>query len=359
MSEPARATLSEVARRAGVGRSSAARVLGGYGSVSAYTRERVLAAAAELGYEPNELARSMSTGVTMTIGVVVADIANPFFAGLLRGIADTARASGYGTLLVNTDEDPVREDEAIRLLVGKQVDGIVVAPAGGAQAAGEALRAAHARGIPIVQVDRTLHGLDTDAVVMDNRDAARESTEHLLALGHRRIGLAWGPSLDHVGPADVEELRRRAVTTEISSVGERFLGYLEALEAAGVPLDPDLIMTGEQTPAGVRAFVRDTLRRDPPTAIIATELDAVVGVLGELDDHGLRVPDDVSLIGFDASAWAEVFHPPITTVVQPVAELGARAAERLIARITAPDALSSVVHLASELVERGSVTAAR
>jgi LacI family transcriptional regulator len=355
--EPAKPTISEVAQRAGVGRSSAARVLGGYGSVSAYTRERVLAAAAELGYETNELARSMSTGVTMTIGVILADIANPFFSGVLQGISEEARRSGYGTVLVNSNEEPELEDDAVRLLVAKQVDGLIVAPSGGADAPAEALRWAQARGLPIVQVDRTLRSLDADAVVMDNRDAAREATEHLLIAGHRRIALAWGPQR----PAEAGEeatpavLARWAGTTELSSVGERYLGYADALADAGIPLDPALVMTGEQTVRGVRAFARGVLADRSVTAVVATEQDAAVAVLAEARRARRAVPADLSLIAFDHSPWAGVFDPPIMTVQQPVQHLGEEAARRLIARIGGDGSPVTVTHLASTVVESGSV----
>lgn len=356
----AKPTLSEVARRAGVGRSSAARVLGNYGSVSDYTRRRVLQAAEELGYETNELARSMSTGVTMTLGVVLADIANPFFAGVLRGISDAARAAGYGTVLVNSDEDAVREDEAVRLLLGKQVDGIVIAPAGGVAAEAEALRLAHARGIPIVQVDRTLAGLAADAVVMDNRDAAHDATDRLLAAGHRRIALAWGPARSGRRTVTRRALEHWATGSELSSVGERYLGYAAALAAGGVDVDPGLVMTGEQTIDGVRAFARAVLASDePPTAFVATELDAVIGVLAEVRVAGLRVPEDVSIVGFDDSPWAGVFEPPITTVRQPAQRLGEHAAKRLIARISGERGEPVVDHLASTLIDRGSIVPPR
>ncbi|WP_022888280.1 LacI family DNA-binding transcriptional regulator [Agromyces italicus] len=358
--DTAKPTLSEVARRAGVGRSSAARVLGNYGSVSAHTRERVLAAARELGYETNELARSMSTGVTMTLGVVVADIANPFFAGVLRGIADAAREAGYGTVLVNTDEDEAREDEAVRLLMGKQVDGIVIAPAGGAAADPNPLRTAQLRGVPIVQIDRTLAGLEADAVVMDNRHAARDATELLIAAGHRRIALVWGPARLGRQTVTPSSLERWATTTELTSVGERFLGYRAALDAADLELDPAIVMTGEQSIAGVRAFVRTVLATPrPPTAFIATELDAVIGVLEEVHAAGLRVPADMSIVGFDDSPWASVFDPPITTVRQPVQRLGEHAARRLIERISGAGGEPFVDHLASELIDRGSIAAPR
>lgn len=353
--EPAKPTLSEVSERAGVGRSSAARVLGGYGSVSARTRERVLAAAAELGYETNELARSMNTGVTRTIGVILADLSNPFFAGVLRGIADATRRAGYGTIVISSDEDEGLEADAVRLLTAKQVDGVIVAPAGGRDASASALRSAAERGIPVVQIDRTLRGLDADAVVLDNRDAAREATDYLLAAGHRRIALAWGPALPAGADADLAALTSAALTSEITSTGERFLGYVDAFADAGVPLRPELVMTGAQNIAGVEEFLARTLTDGDVTAIIATEQDSVIAALSAARDHGRRIPQDLSLVAFDDSPWAEVHDPPITTVRQPLHALGERAAGRLLSRLEGGGDRVIVSHLASEFIDRRSV----
>jgi LacI family transcriptional regulator len=296
----------------------------------------------------------------MTLGVVLADIANPFFAGVLRGLSDEARAAGYGTVLVNSDEDVELEDDAVRLLVGKQVDGIVIAPAGGAAAEAAALRWAHGRGIPIVQIDRTLAGLAADAVVMDNRDAARDATAELASAGHERIALAWGPARVGRRAVTSETLERWATTTELTSVGERYLGYRDALVGAGLTVEPAFVMTGEQTIEGVRAFARSALAAPgAPTAFVATELDAVIGVLAEVRAAGLRVPEDVSIVGFDDSPWAGVFDPPITSVRQPVQQLGEHAAKRLIGRITGDAGEPTVDHLASTLVDRGSIAPPR
>lgn len=353
--EPAKPTLSEVSERAGVGRSSAARVLGGYGSVSARTREKVLAAAAELGYETNELARSMSTGVTRTIGVILADLSNPFFAGVLRGIADTTRRAGYGTIVISSDEDERLEADAVRLLMSKQVDGIIVAPSGGRDAAAAALRSAAERGIPVVQIDRTLRGFEADAVVLDNRDAAREATDYLLAAGHRGIALAWGPALVDGVEANPSALSEAALTSEITSTGERYLGYADAFADAGVPLRPEFVMTGAQNVDGVKRFLSKILPEGGVTAIIATEQDSVIAALTAARDAGMRVPQDLSLVAFDDSPWAEVHDPPITTVRQPLHALGENAASRLLARLEGDVDRVAVSHLASEFVDRRSV----
>ncbi|MGY1604510.1 LacI family DNA-binding transcriptional regulator, partial [Geodermatophilus sp. SYSU D00815] len=325
-------TIAEVARAAGVAKATAGRVLGGYGSPSPELQARVRAAAEALGYQPNMLARSMSTGVTRTLGVVVADISNSFFAGVVRGIADAARARGYDTVLVNTDERVDREQAAVRVLLGKQVDGLVIASAVGAPEEAPHLEAALARGIPLVAIDRSLAHLDVDAVVVDNREVTRQAVGDLVAAGHTRIAFAWGP-LHPRRPAGREELLAGA-GAELSTGGARLLGYLDALDAAGIGLDPALVTTGVETLEATTAALRAMLERpDPPTAVFATETDALLGALQAARALGLRVPGEVSLVGFDDSPWAAVMQPPITVVEQPVQELGEAAARRLIRRI--------------------------
>jgi len=176
-------TISEVAAAAGVGRSTAARTLGGYGYVSPELRERVLAAAERLGYRANALARSMSTGVTQTLGVIVADIANPFFGGVVRGISDASRARGFQTLVLSTHEDLAEEIAATDVLIDKRVDGIIVASAALDVASAGHIGQARDRGIPVVLVDRAVTGLLLDTVVIDNRAAARDAVAQLIAAG--------------------------------------------------------------------------------------------------------------------------------------------------------------------------------
>lgn len=355
---PSRVTVTDVAQAAGVARATAARVLGGYGSVHAGLQERVREAAAALGYQPNTLARSMATGVTHTIGVVVADIGNPFFAGVVRGIADAARSAGYDTIVVNTDESADRERDAVRVLLGKQIDGLIVASAVGAAEDPAHLRAAVERGVPVVAVDRELPGLDVDAVVIDNHDIAAEAVRHLTSAGHRRVALAWGPALPH-RPRTLRTLLD-AGRRDLPTSGARLLGWADALAEAGHDPDPALVMTGSQTIEGVRRFVTRQLGGDDPaTAVFATETDAVLGTLAAARDLGLRVPEDLSVVGFDDNPWATVTVPALTMVEQPVRQLGRAAAGRLVQRIEGRAAGSSTRALRARLVRRDSVAAPR
>jgi LacI family transcriptional regulator len=323
-----------VADAAGVSTATAARALGGYGAVSPAARERVTAAAASLGYRHNSVARSMITGTTHTIGLVVADIENPFFARAARGVADVAHAAGYEVLLVNSDEDPVIERAAVRTLIEKRVDGLIIAPASvdGTHHVGELI----ARNTPVVLIDRLVGGLDTDAVLVDNEQAARHAIGHLTSLGHRRIALLTSQGLIHTNQA-------------------RLAGYLQGLEAAGITVDERLIRMAAYTREGAIAETVTVLQLpDRPTAIFTTDNLMSLGAVAGTQEVGLRVPGDVSLVGFDDLEWTTLITPPLTVVAQPVYELGATAATRLIARIRGDAVDARTFTLATTFMLRSS-----
>lgn len=354
----ARPTISDVAAEAGVGRSTAARTLGGYGYASDEVRERVLAAAERIGYRANALARSVSTGVSHTLGLIVADLANPFFGGVVRGISDASRARGFDTLVLSTHEDLSEEVAATNVLIDKRVDGIIVASAALDAASAGHIEQARASGIPVVLVDRAVPGLDIDAVVIDNRDAARDAVSRLLAAGHRRIGFVWGP------PIEERPQRRRdlvgVVARNLWTDGERLQGYLDALDDEGIVFDADLVMVGAKTEEHAQAEVARMLDLpEPPTALFCTENDAMTGSLRALRQAGLRVGADMSLIGFDDSSWAAVMEPPLTMIEQPTLALGTQAADVLFAAIDgAGDRRrgDSTLHtLQTRFIERASV----
>lgn len=351
-------TISEVAQAAGVGRATAARTLGGYGSVSQETRERVLAAAQRLGYQTNELARSMSTGETKTLGVVVADIGNPFFAGVVRGITDYSDSRGYNIIVLSADENLDKERAALELLLNKRVDGLIVASAAVRAQAADHLTAAVRRGTPVVLVDRTIRGLDFDTVLIDNREAARQAVAHLIGHGHRRIGFIWGPETTSP-PKSVSELLTAADNT-LWSDGERLQGYLAALFEAGIEFDAGLVTTTPKTQDDAEHAVTAMLALPlPPTALFATETDATIGALKAVRHTGRTYPRDISFIGFDDNPWAAVMDPPLTMVAQPMHELGQRSAKQLIDRIDAPRSGFSSEVLPTTLVERASVATVR
>ena len=347
-------TISEVAAAAGVGRATAARTLGGYGYVSPELRERVLAAAEQLGYRANALARSMSTGITHTLGVIVADIGNPFFAGVVRGISDASRERGFDTIVLSTHESLDEEVAAMDVLIDKRVDGVIVASAAVERADVAHVTAAIDHGIPVVLVDREVSHLDLDAVVIDNREAAREAVDLLIRAGHTRIGFVWGPSTD-TRPTTRRELLADASKT-LWTDAERLRGYLDALDDAGIRFDPDLVMVGEKTELrAVDEVARMLALPDRATAIFCTETDAMTGSLRAVRAAGLAYPADVSLIGFDDSSWAAVMDPPLTMIAQPMHALGARAAATLLALIDGETTPRTRHTLDTTLVSRASV----
>lgn len=347
-------TISDVAKAAGVGRATAARTLGGYGYVSPQMQAKVLEAAEDLGYRTNALARSMSTGVTHTLGVIVADVGNSFFSGVLRGIADTARMHSIDTLVISTDESREKEISAINALINKRVDGIIISTAARTLAAAEHIVEARDQGIPVVLVDRALPGLGLDEVVIDNRAATRNAIRSLIDDGHRRIAFVWGPPT-----VSRPTLRRELIDASSDNLfteAERLEGYLDALDDEGIAFDPSLIMTSEKTSEKAREeMLRMFQLPAAPTAVFCTESDAVVGALRAIREQGLRIPEDVSLIGFDDNPWAEVMNPPLSMIAQPMHELGVQAAQRLLARIENTATEPARITLTTELIQRDSV----
>ncbi|QCL97637.1 LacI family DNA-binding transcriptional regulator [Agrobacterium tumefaciens] len=342
-------TVADVARRAGVSKATAARVLGGYGTVSDRVREAVTAAADYLDYRPNELARSMTTGRSGTIGVVVGDIENPFFSLGVRGITDVARQAGFTVILINSGEDVVVERAAIRTLLARRVDGLIVSPAKETDV--EHLHEVVRSGLPLALLDRGSDTLDVDTVIADDRHAAENITRRLIALGHRRIAyLTACDTPDHCFHTSKD--------INTGSVRRRIEGYLDVCRKAGVPDIEKWVKVGAVTPERTHGIVTEMLQSpNRPTAIIAS--DSIIGleVFKAHRDLGINIPGDVSLVSFHDADWTSVTTPPITVVRQPVYELGASAAKLLVERLNGGDHAARKVVLKTEVVERASIQA--
>lgn len=305
-------TMKDVAQRARVSVSTVSHVLNGTRKVSEGTRGDVLAAVEELSYRPNLLAKGLKTRRTYTIGLLIPDIQNSFFTLVVRGVEDEALSRGYHLFLCNTDEDPGREDEYITELAKKRVDGLMVAPS--------ARRESHVgrlldEGVPFVFVDRDVEGMDADVVSVDNRAGMRLIAEHLVGLGHRRIAMISGP-LDK------------------ASGYERHLGLREALADLGVDLEDSLVRFGDFRTSSGREGARELLSLpSPPTALVTANNQMTLGALLTINEMGLGVPGDVSVVGFDDPEWAPLTGPPLTTLAQPTYEMGVKAAELLLDKI--------------------------
>jgi LacI family transcriptional regulator len=343
-------TLTEVAARAGVSRATAARALGGYGSVSDTARALVEAAAAELKYRPNGMARSTRTGTTSTVGVVVADIGSAFFARCVRGISDAGRARGYEVLVVNTDEDVDAERAAVRLLVEHRAAGMIVAPA--ARIGGSHLVEAQTVGIPVVLMDRRVRGLDTDRVAGDNRGGAKLAMEQLIRAGHRRIAFVSSAAGPHGAPRG----QHPPVDDLVTSGGDRARAYLDALSEAAVK-DPGYYLRlcpfGEE--AAYTATTELLALPKPPTAVFASDSVIALGVLRAVHDVGALIPQDVSVVAGDDPSWSSVTTPELSSIDQPVYDLGHTAMNLLLDRLSEPDAPWRDVVLPTTFLNRGSI----
>ena len=331
-------TMKDVAERARVSVSTVSHVLNGTRKVSDETRGEVLAAVEELSYRPNLLAKGLKTRRTYTIGLLIPDIQNSFFTSVVRGVEDVALSRGYHLFLCNTDEDPGREHGYIRELAKKRVDGLMVAPSARRESNVGRLRN---EGVPFVLVDREVEGVDADVVGVDNRGGMRLIAEHLVGLGHRRIGMISGP-LDK------------------ASGYERHEGLREALADLGVGLKRSLVRFGDFRTAGSREGAGELLNLpSPPTALVTANNQMTLGALLTVNEMGLRVPGDLSVVGFDDPEWAPLTGPPLTTLAQPTYEMGVRAARMLLDRIeNGSDDRSKKDLLEPWLMVRGSTSRA-
>ncbi|NKK76929.1 LacI family DNA-binding transcriptional regulator [Rhizobium leguminosarum] len=340
-------TVADVAKAAKVSKATAARVLGGYGVVSAKITDQVMAAAAALEYRPNELARSMSTGRSGIIGVVVGDIENAFFSLAVRGISDAARLAGFNVIIANSGEELDAEKSAVDLLIGKRVDGLIVTPARCDNI--DHLHHVRRAGVPLVLFDRAIPELDVDAVTGDDRDAAIAATRYLVGQGHRRLAYVSAMDAEGGGLTDIRRISN-------SAVRERVEGFVSVLTEAGLPNPLHYVRLGatdqHQTDGVIKRLLADSAA---PTALLAS--DSLVGlrIFKSLQSLGLSIPKDVSMISFLDADWTSVTVPPITIVDQRVYEMGKLAGERLIARIERTPLAVERLRVGTSLVLRGSV----
>lgn len=319
------ATVADVARAAGVSKATAARVLGGYGAVGDGLKSRILAEARRLDYRPNELARTMATGRSGTVGVVVGDIENPFFGRVVRGITDAAKAQGFGILLSNSGESVAEERAAVATLMAKRVDGLIVAPVS-RHVAGH-LEDVVSRGLPLALVDREVAGLVLDAALADQEDAARRATRLLIGMGHRRI--AYLTATDAADPS-YRDPSQIALTTVLG----RIEGFIAEASAAGVADPQRLVRLGATDEDAARAILAALLSGpERPTAILASDSKLALEVFRAAKAHRLSVPGDLSLVTFDDADWMSALSPAVTVLAQPSYELGSEAMRMLAERI--------------------------
>jgi LacI family transcriptional regulator len=332
------ATIYDVAQAAGVSISTVSHVMNGTRHVSAATEQRVQAAMARLNYRPSSLARGLVRQETKSIALIVPDNVNPFYAELAYDIENCGFAAGYSVLLCNTDYNLARETAYVEMLLSKRVDGVVYMSVDFADARAKLLQAA---GIAVVVFDGTFEGMD--AVLLDNYQGGWLATQHLIALGHRRIACITGPSAECRGSA------------------ARVHAYRDALTKAGLPLDPCLEIKGDWSYRSGQAATEALLRLDaPPTAIFACNDNMAIGVLSALHALDAPAPAAVSVVGFDNIAMGAFTTPPLTTVATPILKAGQKLCQLLLDRINGQLAAAPQrITLRSELLVRGSTGPAR
>lgn len=329
-----RPTIKDVARLAGVSPSTAARALSGEGYVAVAVRERVREAVAQLGYVRDAQASNLRKGASRSVGVLVSDLRNPFYADLAAGIGRVAHDSGYTMILTDDRGSHEQEMEAVRTFLSMRVAGVVITPL---------TRGASAflleRNVPVVEADRTFSGGSCDSVLVDNSGASQRMSDHLISLGHRRIALI------------IDE-------TDWTTGGNRFSGYKTSLTEHGIAVEPSLVVHAGWDASAARTAAVDLLsRKDRPTAVFAANNVIAEGVWRAATDLGFRIPADLSIVSFDDAPWMSMVSPGVTAVAQDALALGEAAMQRILDRIDHPDGGPQEMVLGTRILPRGSTGA--
>ena len=327
------ASIYDVAKEARVSVFTVSAVVNQKSHVGKKLRERVDAAIRKLNYRPNLLARSLAMQQTHTIGMIVPDIANPFFPMVVRGAEDAAQKRGYNLLLCNSDDTQEKEESALELLLSKRVDGILLTKAL-SDFSPPLRQMLQETKIPIVLVMRTFPKISKDAVITDDYQGAYDAVCHLARAGRKRIGLIGGPR-------------------KISNGRARWEGFRDALEANHLPYDPELVIEGDyRIESGYRGG--NLLLSHRPDGVYVANFLMTVGLLKAAEEMGLRCPEDFGMVSFDDYPWLAIFHPKLTTVELPKYQLGSEAVELLLDRIGGKTGPGIMKKLMSELRVRES-----
>lgn len=327
-------TINDVAKNAGVSITTVSYVLTGKRFVSDDLQERVRRAMKEIGYRPNNLARSLRSGKTDTIGLVIPDSSNLFFAEISRSVEDIGFDNQYTVFLCNSDDNPIKQSKYLDVLIAKQVDGIVFISVSNDKSDLDKLAEAN---IPFVIVDRDESESNSDTVQVDNFEGGRIAVEKLFSLGHRKIACITGPS-----------------TATLSA--DRYHGYLKVLEENGIPANSAYVIPGDfRFKGGEEAMTRLLNLPDPPTAVFICNDMMAIGAIRAVNTFGLKVPDDISIIGFDNSPIAEAITPALSTVAQPINQIAEKAMKILFQRMQGnSEGFPLRITLKPELIMRNS-----
>lgn len=289
------ATMKDIARQTGLGLATISSYFNG-GNVREKNRIKIEAAIEELHYEVNEVARGLKTNATRTIGVVIPELNNTFCAEIITGMEDVLRSHGYATIVCDCRTDRKLEQEAVEFLIRRRVDGIINMPV---DEEGKHLRKFQKTGKPIVLIDRRIQGISCDSVLVDNRKAAEDAVQCFIKNGHRNIGIIGGPE-------------------GIFTAQERLAGYSKALKEAGIPIRGSLIFHGDYTIQGGVRGLEELVRSNPDmTAVFVTNYEMTMGAMIGVNELGIKIPEQLSIIGFDNLQFARACNPKLTIVSQP------------------------------------------
>ena len=330
-------TLHELAKELNLSIATISRALNRPEDVAPPTRQRVLAAVHRHGYTPNGTRRSLRTQQTRTIGIIISDIRNLFFAAVVKAIEDEARANGYTVLICNADEDGLKEEAALQLLLDRKVSGVINCSTG---ANLDLLRAFQRSGAVLVDLDRESGLTNVDTVVVDNRRGAELATQHLIDLGHREIATVAGPQ-------------------HLSNARGRLAGFEDALRSHDLRARRGFIQYGDfLQESGYYSAERLFALRHRPTALFVANMEMAAGVVAYVRDKGIPVPKELSIVSFDDSFWARYMEPPLTVIAQPMEKMGKCTIDLLLARLRGGKASQTLV-FAPELIVRRSTSAPR
>lgn len=329
------ATIKDIAQKTGLGLATISSYLNG-GNVREKNRIKIEQAIDELHYEVNEVARGLKTNRTKMVGIIIPELNNIFCAEIITEVEDVLRGYGYATMICDCRTDVKREKEAVEFLKKRRVDGVIVMPSGNE---GKHFAGLMKAGIPVVLLDRQLEGVDCDCVLVDNLNGAKEAVSRLIEAGHRKVGIITGP--EHVFTAK-----------------ERLMGYYEALKEAGVPIEQNLISHNEYTIAGGILGLRELVRSNTDmTAVFVANYELTMGVVIEANELGLRIPEELSVIGFDNVEFARACVPRLSIVSQPTKVIAKEVSEALLRRLDADSGQSEseIIRLKTGFAEGKSV----
>lgn len=341
-------TINDVAAAAGVSRATASRALSNYGRIAEETVDRVRKAAEQLGYRPNQVAQAMRAGKTKTIGlVIIADFTNAFFDRVTKSIVDSAKSAGYQVLIANTDENIEVERQAVENMLEKQVDGIILTPS--SVAVHDHLNSKALGAKPVVLIDRRLTSLKTTSVTTNDFLGAEQAVRHAHSLGHTRLGFL-------IAVPGVKGFVRERPAMMISPIEERVDGFANGAVECGIKPKNTHWFFSENHPVASQSAAAALLDLPkPPTVILTSNNDMLLAVLKVAGNRRLRIGQDISVITFDDSEWAQAMVPGITVVSRPVEEVGQIAVEKLVSQIEEMKMLTEKIVLPTELIARDSV----